>query len=115
MRVLGFPVVSELRDGALFAVRDEHRVEAEAFGATGRERDAAGERAGAAQLLAVRAERDELGDVTRTPPLAVHALQRAQHPSHLVAGGAPGRPHARGPVEASDLDAGVLTDHPGCG
>ena len=67
MRVLGFPLVAELGDGALFAFRDEHRVEAEAFGAAGRERDAARERAGTAQLVAVGADRDELGDVTRTP------------------------------------------------
>src|SRR3954452_13906202 len=113
MRVLGFPLVPELGDGALFAVWDEHRVEAEAFGAARCERDAARERAGAAQLLAVGVERHELGDVTRTTRVAVHAFERAQHPPDLVTGGAPGRPHARPAVEAGHLDPGVLTDDQG--
>src|SRR4051794_35095759 len=104
MRILGFPLVAELGDGALFAFRDEHRVVAEAFGAAGRERDAARERAGTAQLVAVGAERDELGDVTRTPRLAVHAFERAQHPTDLVTGRVPGRPHAGPAVEAGHLD-----------
>src|SRR4051812_18914534 len=103
MRVLSFPLVAELGDGSLFAFRDEHRIEAEAFCAARRECDAAGERAGAAQLLAVRAERDELGHVTRTPRFALHAFERAQHPADLVAGGASGRPHAGRAVEAGHL------------
>src|SRR5215211_3659901 len=61
VRVLRLPVIAELGNGAVLAVRDEHRVETEALGAARVLRDAPFERAATDSLLSVRAERNEHG------------------------------------------------------
>ena len=65
MGVLPFPLVAQLGNRSLLPVRDEDRVEAEAFGATRLEGDSSFERARAATLLAGWRQDDQLADVTR--------------------------------------------------
>ena len=100
MRVLGLPLVAELCDGALFAVRDEDRVEAEAFLATRLFGDPALEDARAAKLRALGRQRDELADVARasasgsTPSSASSTRSTCAPPAHL-ADFRPGAPPSR--------------------
>src|SRR5206468_12779209 len=100
--MLRLPLVAEVGDRPFLAVRDEHRVEAEALVPARVGRDAPAERPGPAQLLAVGADRDELGDVPGAPPVALDSLERTQHPAHLVSRRAPRRGHARTAVQAVD-------------
>ena len=85
MRVLGLPLVAELCDGALFAVRDEDRVEAEAFLATRLFGDPALEDARAAELRALGRQRDELADVARASASGSAPSRRLEHPFHVRA------------------------------
>src|SRR5438128_530017 len=66
MRVLLLPLVAELRDRELLAVGHEDRVVAEALAAARLAGDPALEDPGAADLLPVRRDRDELRDVAFT-------------------------------------------------
>src|SRR5207248_3073005 len=69
MRVARLPLVPELCDGSLLAVRDEDRVVAESLGPARLLGDPALEHTRSAHFLAVRAEQDELADVSRPPVL----------------------------------------------
>src|SRR5690242_12810051 len=109
------PLVAELGNRALLAVGHEHRIESEPLGAAGPVRDSPAEGAGAAQLFPVRTDRDELRHVARAPALVFDTIERAEQPAHLVAGGAARRGHSGPAAEPVDLDAGVLTEHPGLG
>src|SRR5436190_8400877 len=71
VRVLGLPLVAELRDGSLLPRWDEDRVVAEAFVTSWLFGDPAFEDAGAAQLLAGRRHRDQLADVAGVAPFAL--------------------------------------------
>ena len=75
VRVLGLPLVAELGDRPLLALRDEHRVETEASGPSEPVGDSALEDAGAPELLALRREGDELADVPRATALAFDATK----------------------------------------
>src|SRR6478672_2560484 len=101
MRVLVLPSVAELGDGALLALRNEHRVVAEA--------------AGAAQLLPVRRDRDELTDVARAAVVDVAQLLQQlcdrRRALRCVARGVNAGPAA----ERCHLDARVLADRPAAG
>src|SRR5690348_11981563 len=68
--ILGLPVVSELRDSSFLARRHEDRVVAEPLVPARLLCDAAFENAGAAQLLAVRREGDQLADVAGATAVA---------------------------------------------
>src|SRR5581483_7820026 len=63
--MLVLPAVAELADRQLLAVGDEDRVVAEAAAAARRVGDRPLDDAGAAELVAVRRDRDELADVAR--------------------------------------------------
>src|SRR5512133_1066044 len=112
MRMLRFPVVAELRNRSILALGNEDGVEAEALVTRRFGGDVSCERARAAELLAVRAERDELAHVAGPSLVSLDTLQLAEHPAHLVPGGAARRVHAWPAAEAGDLDAGVLSQHP---
>src|SRR5207249_3438878 len=71
VRVLGLPLVAELRDGSLLPRWDEDRVVAEAFVTSWLFGDPAFEDACAAQLLAGRRHRDQLADVAGVAPFAL--------------------------------------------
>ena len=110
MGVLAFPVVAQLGNGSFFAVRDEDRVEAEAFGAARLGGDAACERAGAATLLAAGRHDHELAHVTRFAVLG--SVQPRQQPADgIVAAGASGL-DSRFAAERRHLDPGVLPQRP---
>src|SRR5512144_2137215 len=112
MGMIPFPVVAELGDRSVLAVRDEHRVEAEALAAAKLLGDPAFEDPPAALLGPVRRERDELADVARAPPVALDAFELFQRALRFTAGRPPGRQHARAAAEAFDLDARVLAERP---
>src|SRR5262245_45564336 len=111
MRVPALPFFAELGDRPREAVRDEHRVVAEALLAAPLRRDRAIEPAGAGTLLALRRERDDDGDHPRAPVgLAREALEER-------VGLGPGRrpPRRVEPRLAAErvaLDPGVLAEHP---
>src|SRR5436190_12216852 len=115
MGMLRLPFVAELGNRALLAVRREDRIETEAFAPVRLAGDSPFERAGAAVLVALRRDRDELADIPRAPPVAGDALELAQQPADLVTGRASGRLHARPAAEPFHLDAGVLAEHPRVG
>src|SRR5689334_7084057 len=110
VRVLGLPLVAELGHRALLAVRDEDRVEAEAFRPARFLGDAAFERARAAELASVRRERDELADVAGAP--VGLAVERLEDPLDVPALRPARRLDARGPVQRIDLEPRVLAEHP---
>src|SRR5207302_9671360 len=113
MRVLRLPLVSELGNRVFFAVRDEDRIEPEAFASARLVRDPTCERSRAAELVALRRDRHELADVARPPPVALDPLERAEQPANLVAGCTAGRANSRTTAEPFDLETGVLAEHPG--
>src|SRR5438874_423686 len=113
MGMLRFPLVAELCDRAILAVGDEDRVEAEAFRPARLVGDPSGQRAGTAELVALRRQRDELADGARAASVALDPLELAQQPTHLLTGCAARRLHARTAAEPCELDAGVLAEHPG--
>jgi hypothetical protein len=76
--VFGLPLISELGNRPVLAVRDEDRIEAEAGRAAGLMGDSAPEDAGAAQLPAVGRDRDELADVAGAPGVSLEALDLGQ-------------------------------------
>src|SRR5919107_4778148 len=110
--MLRLPLVTELGDGTHLAVRNEHRIEAEAFAAARLCGNPAAEHSGTAHFLAAGAERDELRDIPRAAGVAVGAVERAQHPPDFVARRATRRMHTGPAVEPHNLDARVLGDHP---
>src|SRR5262245_35468810 len=112
VRVGELPRVPELGHRARLAGGDEDRVVAEPLAPARRVRDPALERPPAAELGAVRAERDELADVARAPRVALHPRERLEQPPDLVAGREPRGADSRPAVEAVDLDPGVLAEHP---
>src|SRR4051794_9262907 len=115
MRVPSLPFVAELGHGLRLSLRDEDRIEAEARRPARLARDPPVERAGPAQLPAVRSKCDELADVARVAAVAFDPFELAEHPAHLVAGGPARRAHAGTAVEARDFDARVLAKHPDIG
>jgi hypothetical protein len=84
VRVGRLPLVAELGHCPLLVLRDEDRVEAEALRAARFVHDAALEDAGAAVLLAVRRERDELADIARPPVLPFDADELAKEPLDVL-------------------------------
>src|SRR5437763_1391571 len=76
--VRALPLVAELGDRALLAVRHEDRVVAEALAAARLVDDPAFEGADAAVLHAVGVERHELADVPRAP--VIHAVELHEQP-----------------------------------
>jgi hypothetical protein len=103
VRVLGLPGVAELGDRSVFACGDEDRIEAEPLGAARLVADAALEDAGAAQLLPLRREGNELADVAGSSSLEAHELSQQPFDVHAAreAGGLdPGRT-----AQAFDLEA----------
>jgi hypothetical protein len=112
VRVARLPVVPELGDGALLAVRHEDRVVAESLLAARRLGDPAFEDARPAQLLAVRAEQDELADVAR--PTVLGAAQLAEQPFDRLGAlrRVAGRADPRRAAERLDLEPGVLAEDP---
>src|ERR671922_1548057 len=113
VRVLRLPVVAELGDGSVVAVRDEDRVEPEAAGASRLVPDPAFEDARAPLLVSLRRQRDQLADVARPPAATLHALELGQQPVDVELSGEARRPDPRRAAEALDLEAGVLAEHPG--
>src|SRR5690349_3499165 len=115
MRVLVLPSVAELGDGALLALRNEHRVVAEAAAAARAAGNRPVEDAGAAQLLPVRRDRDELTDVARAAVVDVAQLLQQlcdrRRALRCVARGVNAGPAA----ERCHLDARVLADRPAAG
>src|ERR671937_2634370 len=109
------PLVAELGDGAVLAIRDEDWIEAEAGRAGRCGRNAARERSGSAQRPPVRPERHELAHVARSPGLALHPVELAQHPADLVAGRAARGMDAGPSAETHDLDARILAQLPHVG
>ncbi len=114
------PVVAELRDRLLLPIWDEHRVVAEALRAPRPVGDPALEEPGAAALLAVGREGDELGDVAAAAPLAGHALELLEELRHVllvgrVRSGVAGRADPGPAAQPVDLQPGVLTDRPAVG
>src|SRR4029079_9621624 len=86
VRVLGFPLVAELRDGLLFAHGDEDRVVAEALVAARLDGDPALEGAGAAQLLAGRRQCEQRVRGPGTAAVALDVAELAeQAPDWIVA------------------------------
>src|SRR5919204_5305351 len=112
MGVLRLPLVAELRNRSLLSLRNEDRIEAEAFAAARFVRNTAAQRAGAPKLFATWRERDELGSVTGLSSFARNARQRPQQPADFVTRGTAGRTHARTAVQPYDLDSRVLAEHP---
>src|SRR5579864_1633366 len=112
MRVLRLPRVAELGDRLRLAVGDEHRVVAEAAGAARLGRDPAGDDPAAAKLLAVRRERDELGDVTRAAVVDAAELAEQLRDRGRALRRIPRGRDAGPAAERSDLDAGILADRP---
>ena len=78
MGVARLPLVAELRDRLLLPLRDEDRVEAEAFGAARLFDYSSRKHARAADLLAGGGERDELADIARAPAFPLDALELSQ-------------------------------------
>src|SRR5437868_5849864 len=113
MRVLLVPLVAGRRDVELLAGGHEDRVVAEALAAARLAGDPALEDPGAADLLPVRRDRDELRDVACTPSLALDALQLREQAANRVVAAEAGREDARRPSQPRNLDARVLTEHPG--
>src|SRR5271169_6161998 len=114
MRVPGLPVVSELRHRPFLSVRDEDRVVAEPLAPARLVAYAAVERAGAAQLLPVRSDGDELGHVTRATVVHRNACQLAEQlgdRGHALGRVARGR-DAGTAVERGHLEPGVLAERP---
>src|SRR5581483_11527591 len=110
MGMPGLPLVAELGHRPLLAVRDEHRVEAEAGAAASFLGDPALKRARAAQLAAVRSDRDQLADVAR--PAVLLARQGLEDPLDVPALRPASRLDARPPGERLDLEPGVLAEQP---
>ena len=101
-----------MRDRFRLAVRNEDRVEAEAFAAARVIRDAAAERPRPEKLLAARRQRDQLADVARVPTLAFDSSQLPQEPADLVAGRTTRRVQSGTAVECRDLESRILAKHP---
>src|SRR3954462_11017183 len=112
VRVLGLPVVAELRDSLLLACGDEDRVEAEPRAATRFLGDPALEDAGATHLLALRREGDQLADVACAAAVSFDALELCKQPLDRLASAEARGEDPRGASEAVDLDSRILADHP---
>jgi hypothetical protein len=110
--VRGLPFIAELGHRPVLAVRDEDRIEAEAARAARLVDDHALEGAGAAQLPAVRRDRDELADVAGSPRTSLEALELGQQPFDGPAACEPRRLDPGPAVERGDLEARVLAEDP---
>lgn len=111
--VAAFPLVAELGDRLLLAVRDEDRVEAEPARSTRLVGNQPCQDPGAAELLATRREGDELADVPRAPALPSDALQLPQQPLDVLAASEPRRVDSWRAAQTVDLEARVLAQGPG--
>jgi hypothetical protein len=110
--VLRLPPVAELRNGALLALRHEHRVVAEALDAARRIRDVAVEHAAAAQDRAVRRDRNELRHEARATVALVSELAEQLRDRGSTLRRVSRRGDSRTPGERRDLEARVLADDP---
>jgi hypothetical protein len=108
----GLPLVAELCHRPVFAVRSEDRVEAEAARAARLVDDRALEDAGAAQVTAVRRDRDELADVAGAPGVPLQALELREEPLDVLAACEPRRLDPGSAVKAGDLEPRVLAEDP---
>src|SRR5436305_6519901 len=116
MRVARLPLVPELGDGSLLAVRDEDRVVAESLGPARLLGDPALEHTRSAHFLAVRAEQDELADVSRPPVLdTLQIVDEPRDRAHALILAVAGRANAGSAAEGFHLDPGVLTKRPRAG
>jgi hypothetical protein len=112
VRVLGFPLVTELADGLLLAFRDEDRIEAEPTRAAGLVHDPALEHSGGTEFLAGRREGDELADVPRSPTLAFDPLELTKQPRNVLSACEPRRFDPGPAPESGHFEAGVLAKDP---
>src|SRR5437763_1768913 len=78
VRVLGLPLIAELRDGSLLAGGDEDRVVAEALAPPRVFGDPSFQDAGSAGFLAGRRERDQLADVAGSTVFAFDTAELRQ-------------------------------------
>jgi hypothetical protein len=108
----GLPVIAELRDRPILSVRSKDRIEAEAARAAGLVDDPALEDAGAAELPAVRRDRDQLADVTGAPGVSLQAVELGEQPFDGPPAGEAGRPDPRPAVEPGHLEPRVLAEDP---
>jgi hypothetical protein len=108
----GLPLIAELGNSPVLAVRHEDRIEPEAARAAGLMDDPAFEDAGPAQLPAVRRDRDELADVARSPGFPLEPAELGEQPFDGLAGGEPRRLDPGPAVEPGDLEARVLAEDP---
>src|SRR4029079_12730892 len=111
VRGLRLPRVAGLRDRLLLAVGDEDGVVAEALGAPRLAGNPPFQNPCSAKLFTIRAEQNELADVTRAAvglvaEVAQQPCDRAHALVLAVAGGADSRPAA----ERGDLDTRVLAE-----
>jgi hypothetical protein len=112
VRVGGLPVIAELGNRPVLAVRDEDRIEAEAARPAGLVDDPALEEAGAPHLPAVRRDRDELAHVAGAPGVPLQPFELGEQSLDVLAACEPGRLDPRPAVEPGDLEAGVLAEDP---
>ena len=110
--MLGLPHVAELRDGAVLAVGNEHRLEAEALDAARRVGDPALEDPRPARLAPVRCERDELRDVAGPPVARTVEVSEQLGDRRRALRGVPRRVDSGAAVERPHLDPRVLADRP---
>src|SRR5213592_860479 len=116
MRVARLPLVPELSNGPLLPGRDEDRVVPEPLRPARLLGDPALEHTRAAHFLAVRAEQDELADVSRPPVLdALQVVDEPRDRAHALILAVAGRANARSAAERIHLDPGVLTKRPRAG
>jgi hypothetical protein len=110
--VLRLPPVAELRNGALLALRHEHRVVAEALDAARRIRDATVEHAAAAQDRAVGRNCNELRHEACAAVILVSELAEQLRDRGSTLRRVPRRCDSRTPAERCNLEARVLADDP---
>jgi hypothetical protein len=102
--VLGLPLVSQLGDGLLLAVRDEDRIEPESLRAPRLGADAPLQDPGPADLVSLRRDGDELTHVASALTLALDALELGEQALDVLAGREPRRLDARPAGESFDLE-----------
>src|SRR6478735_1600023 len=112
VRVVPLPLVAELRDRSVLAVRNEDRVEAEAFRSADRVCDPASERARSPMLGAVGCDGYELAYVARAAAVALDAFELLEGALRLPPCRPPGGHDSRSAFEPVDLDARVFAEHP---
>lgn len=112
MGVGGLPLIAQLGDRLVLAVRDEDWIEPEAARSAGLVDNPPLEDAGPAQLSAVRRDSDQLADVTGTPRVALQALELGEQPLDGLTACEPRRFDPWPAVEPGDLEPRVLAEDP---